>query len=160
MIDSRLIWYQHYFDWADEVIASLSQPPYWLIDIATIKYYAEAVPAINKFVHSEPFEQFDWNEHDNEYIACLFLRFKRTELSWATFLELAGRFTDGANRAVDCSYFSHRLNEFSDASYTEATRTQQISEVTEEFKHAISIIEPIYADFDRYFRGHIQRTAK
>ena len=28
MIESGLIWYQHYYPWADEIIVALDNPPY------------------------------------------------------------------------------------------------------------------------------------
>jgi hypothetical protein len=88
MIDARLIWYKHYFRWADRLIAELDDPPNWLLEIATIKYYPDAVAAINRFVYSEPFESFDGEQCAAEHVACLFLRYQSGAISWATFLRV------------------------------------------------------------------------
>ena len=31
MIDARLIWYKHYYGWADDLIMRLPEPPLWII---------------------------------------------------------------------------------------------------------------------------------
>jgi len=36
------------------------------------------------------------SEMDDEHLSSLYLRFERRELSWATFLDLAGRYSDNA----------------------------------------------------------------
>ena len=93
MIEARLIWYQHYYPWADEIIVALDKPPYWILEIASVKYFPKAVEIINEFVNSDPIESFD-TEYEFGYVACLFLRYERREISWTTFLTEVGRFTD------------------------------------------------------------------
>jgi hypothetical protein len=57
----------------------------------------------------------------------LYLRFERRELSWATFLELAGRYADSAQGAWACEEFYGFLNDLEDADFApEVERNQQI----------------------------------
>lgn len=159
MIDSRLIWYKHYFDWADEAIASLPAPLRWVLEIATTKYYPRAVAAIGEFLSSEPLEPIDATTADDEYIACLFLRYRRRELSWATFLDLAGSRVDSSGASVECEYFYERLTQLEDAEFSPTLENRQAAEVAEQFQMHIAIIEPIYTEFLRYFRRYVSGNA-
>jgi hypothetical protein len=53
MIDARLIWYKHYYGWADDLIMRLPEPPLWIIELATIKYDRKAIEAIGRFVQAQ-----------------------------------------------------------------------------------------------------------
>ncbi|MEI5906846.1 hypothetical protein WAK64_07210 [Bacillus spongiae] len=79
MVDSRLIYYKHYYKhyykFCDEIIEKMDNPPYWIIELATIKYIPEATKVINEYVLSEPFEKMP--DFYDFYIACLYLKYKR-----------------------------------------------------------------------------------
>lgn len=47
MLESRLIWYKHYFLFCDEIIEKMEKPPYWIIELATKKYIGDAVKIVN-----------------------------------------------------------------------------------------------------------------
>jgi hypothetical protein len=160
MINARLIWYKHYYPWADQLIAELDTPPTWLLEIATIKYYPDAVAAINGFVYSEPFESFDGDQCADEHVACLFLRYQSGATSWATFLNDAGSFTDGNGGRRECEYFYAFLNELEDNEYARAVEARQRSTIESEFSSAVSTIRPLYDTFMNYFRQYVQNEAE
>jgi Uma2 family endonuclease len=58
MVDSRLIWYKHYFEFCDEIIENMEDPPYWIIELATTKFIQDALIVINEYAFdTEPFEE-------------------------------------------------------------------------------------------------------
>lgn len=71
MLESNLIWYKHYFLFCDEVIEKNDKPPYWIIELAAIKYLKHAVNVVNSFAFSEPFEYFSDSLYDF-HVSCLF----------------------------------------------------------------------------------------
>lgn len=155
MVSTRLIWCKHYFRWAGQLIAELDDPPNWILEIATITYYADAVGAINKFVYSEPFELFDSEQCADEHVACLFLLFQSGAISWATFLNDAGSFADGNDGRRECEYFYAFLNELEDNEYAHHLKNRQCTEIEAEFSEAISTIRPLYDMFMDYFRQYV-----
>ena len=110
MIESRLIWYKHYYPWADNIILNESNVPSWILNLSSIKYIPDAVKSINEYVYSEPFEPFDEKKYSDQYVACLFLRFEIGAISWATFLLDAGQHADACYGRHECEYFFIMLN--------------------------------------------------
>jgi len=159
MINSRLIWYKHYYRWADQLIAGLDEPPNWILEIATITYYPDAVAAINRFVYAEPFESFDGDQCADEHLACLFFRRESGAISWATFLDEAGAFIDGHGGVRNCERFYAMLNELEDNEYDQVTETRQHAEIESELATAIATIRPIYGMFMEFFRDFVRNEA-
>ena len=155
MIDTRLIWYKHYFRWAHQLIAQLDNPPLWILQIATIKYYPNALAAVNRFVYAEPFESFDGEQYDEEYLACLFLRYQSGAISWATFLNEAGSFTDASCSRFACEYFYAFLNELEDNEYAQNLESRQSAEIEFKINAAIHTIRPLYKMFIEYLREYV-----
>ncbi|HYV37799.1 MAG TPA: hypothetical protein VE988_19090 [Gemmataceae bacterium] len=160
MVESRLINYKHYFLWADKLIMQSKDAPGWICNLATIKYCGDAVKAINTFVYSEPFEQLDQHEAVDEHVACLFLRYRRAELSWATFLEQAGALTDAANGRRFCEYFYEMLNKLEENEFSKRVEAKQVVEVEAEYQRAITAVQPVYETFSGYFREYVRAAAK
>jgi len=155
MIDSRLIWYKHYYRWADQLIATLDSPPSWVIEIATIKYYPDAVAAVNRFVYAEPFESFDGLQCSDEYVACLYLRNESGAISWATFLNDAGAYSDAYDGRRCCEYFYEMLNTLEDHEHALSVQKHQRTDVASEFSSEISLIRPLYRMFMDHFREYV-----
>ena len=155
MIDSRLIWHKHYFRWADRMIDELDEPPNWIVEIATITCYPDAVAAVHRYVYSEPFEPFDREEYADDYVACLYLRYHSGAISWATFLSDAGSFTDAETGRRCCEYFYDFLNKLEDNEYSHTLESAQRKDIEAEFSDAISRISPLYDMFMGYFREHV-----
>ncbi|MBT6494337.1 MAG: hypothetical protein HOL01_07250 [Planctomycetaceae bacterium] len=157
MIDAGLISYRHYFLWADELIADLSDPPVWLLEIATIKYLADASAAIKRFVFADSLAPTESSENlDNMYVASLFHRFQIGAISWASFLEYSGGYTDAANATVDCEFFYYMLNELEASEYDPNVEYDQVQEVTAELASEISAIGEYLSVFQVYFRRYVK----
>ena len=154
MIESRLIWYKHYYGWADKIIMAMEKPPYWILEIATVKYYPQAAKIVREFVYSEPFETFDGEQYADEYVACLFLRYRHGAISWATFLDEAGKFTDAHNGRLICEDFYDRLNILEDSEYSKHIEQSQRGEIEAEFAAPIATISNLYTGFLEYFRQY------
>jgi hypothetical protein len=119
MIQSSLINYGYIQPWADELIMAGDLPPSWLCDLATKKYQGDLSTAVRKFVFSEPFERPP-AELEKFAVACLWLRYERRELSWATFLRMAGDLLDSASGDWNCETLCHYLSVYEDDYFTPA----------------------------------------
>jgi len=153
MIDEGLISYKHYYRWADDIIEFLEISPGWIIDLAVTKYRSDAVEIVNRFAFSEPFESVSGSDLSDERVACVFLRHERGELSWATFLESAGKLTDGMGNGLhDCSYFYEMLKVITDGEYNSWLAANQRKRVERDFWRALATIRSVYEEFCSYFR--------
>lgn len=74
---------------------------------------------------------------DRFHFACLYLRYQRRELSWATFLDLAGRFADQADSEIPCEFFFEMLNALEDAEFSSALEESQKKLVLNELGDAV-----------------------
>jgi len=92
-IEAGCLTYRDTIPWADAIIASLDHPPLWICDLSTIKYRPDALRVIRDFLCAEPFEPIDAAKH--AYLGFLWIRYERRELSWASFLNEAGKHSDG-----------------------------------------------------------------
>ncbi|WNR44415.1 hypothetical protein [Paenibacillus roseipurpureus] len=155
MLESKLIWYKHYFLFCDEVIEKMEKPPFWIIELATKKYIGDAVKIVNTYAFSEPFETFPDSIYDF-YLGCLFLRYERKELSWASFLKDSGDFAD-ATQAVkhECEYFYYMHNDYEDSEYSIELEIKQAEIIKEEFKNELHELRGLYASFLDYFRKYV-----
>lgn len=131
MLQTSLIDCRYTQPWADALIVALDSPPSWLCDLAIRKYQGDQITAVREFVCSEPFEA-DPTEMEKFAVACVWLRYERRELSWATFLRTAGELLDSANADWDCETPYHYLNVYEDAYFTpdaeERTRHDYLKE--------------------------------
>jgi hypothetical protein len=151
MESARLISYKHHTPWADEIIAQLTKPPHWILELATLKYVSDVQKVLRSYVFSEPFEDMDKSQYYRDYLASLILRCRRRELSWATFLDAAGRFTDcsdGGNHP--CEYFFEILNDFEDSDFNSALEKTQKKQVLTEYESAVQELLPLYQEFRRF----------
>lgn len=117
MMRTSLIDFSYTHPWADELILSIDSPPPWLCDIAVEKYHGNQIEALQAFVYSGPFEAPP-PDLEKFAVACLWLRYERRELSWATFLRMAGELLDSASADWDCETPYHYLNLYEDAYFT------------------------------------------
>lgn len=159
LLDTHLIWYKHYYPWADAVIDSLDSPPLWVIEISTIKYLPDASSAVREFAYSQPFEEFDLINLSNEHVACMFRRQQTGATSWATFLSDAGCHVDGSDGRKDCEYFFHMLNQLEDAEYNPQLLVDQRKHVHDDFADVIRQIGSVHDTFMTYIRHYVQTMA-
>ena len=123
MIESGLIDFSYTNPWAEHIITGLDYAPSWLGALATKKYHGDQSKALREYVFSEPFEPSP-DDIEKFHVACLWLRYDRRELSWATFLRLAGEHLDAANADWACETPYHYLNVYEDAYFSNAVEEQ------------------------------------
>jgi hypothetical protein len=119
MLEASLIDFSYTQPWADILIAAIETPPFWLCELATKTYRGAQIKAIREHVFSEPFVAGP-EDLEKFHVACLWLRYERRELSWATFLRYAGEYLDACSGEWDCETLYHYLNVFGDAYFSEA----------------------------------------
>ncbi|QSF44998.1 hypothetical protein [Paenibacillus tianjinensis] len=155
MLESGLIWYEHYFMFCDEIIERLDKPPYWIIDLAVTSYNKDAERIVNNYAFSEPFEAFEDSLFDL-HIGCLFLRYERREISWSAFLKASGDFADGYQTVKNgCGFFYDMLNMYAHSEYSADLEFRQAEIIQEDFKDEISEARGLYAPFADYFRKYV-----
>src|SRR5262245_32343182 len=145
MLDAGLISHKELQPWADSLIPSLNQPPRWLCDVAVQKYSPDVSKSLGDYIWSEPFESVNRHEVDDEHLSSLYLRFERRELSWATFLDLAGRYSDQADGKWICEDFFEMLNELEDGNFSEVIERKQRERISVELDAALGRLRPVLA---------------
>lgn len=101
----------------DDIIMEMDNPPYWILELSSVKYIPDAVTILNNYAFSEPFEELSM-DLDDFYIGSLYIRYERREISWATFLEKAGNYADNYQWCKkDCEYFYYMLNDYEDSCF-------------------------------------------
>lgn len=123
MLESGLIDFSYTHLWAEHSITGLDYVPLWLGDLATKKCQGDQSKALRGYIFSEPFDARP-NDMEKFHIACLWLRYERRELSWATFLRLAGEHLDAADGDWDCETPFHVLNVYEDAYFSNESEEQ------------------------------------
>ena len=131
MLESKLIDYRQTQPWADKIIAGTDAPASWLFDVSLKKYQDDQVLAVREFAYGQPFTDIP-NDLDKFHIACLWLRYERRELSWATLLKEIGDYLDAANCDWDCETPYHYLSLHENAGFSkeseEATKNEYLNE--------------------------------
>jgi hypothetical protein len=158
MIESGLIWWEHYIPWADELILKLQKPPVWLIDLSLTKYSPGAVRLLNTVAYSEPFIAFDPEVDGAEYVSCLYLRYERREISWATFLRESGAHLDAIQGSAECRLMFSRLTEYRHKEFSLDLERQQATEVQAHYCDDIASMSATFAPFQAAFRKALQST--
>ncbi len=148
MMETSLIDFSYTQPWADELIMAVDSPPSWLCDLTTKKYHGDQIKAVREFVCSEPFEAAP-SDLEKFAVACLWLRYERRELSWATFLRMAGELLDSASADWDCETPYHYLNVYEDAYFTPASeeRTKHDYLQDHDLRHWIEEAKARFAPF-------------
>jgi hypothetical protein len=123
MLESGLIDFSYVHPWAEKIIADLDSVPSWLGDLATKKYKGDQSKALRAYIFSGPFE-VALGGMEKFHVACLWLRHERRELSWATFLRLAGECLDAADGDWLCEKSYHYLNVYEDAYFSDESEKQ------------------------------------
>lgn len=159
MLETKLIWYKHYRLFCDEVILAYDTPPYWAIELASVTYQGKAIEAVRSFIHSEQSSAVEPAGLANQYIGCLYLKYERREISWASFLLEAGRYADQCEQVKEsCEYFYELLNNMEDNGFDLDIERQQREEVQPRFAKEIEEIEGIYEIFKDYYRQFLQNS--
>lgn len=110
MLEAGLIDFHHTQPWGHRLILEADTAPAWLCALATVKDQGDQKQALRDYVLSEPFEPWP-AELEKFHVACLWLRYERRELSWASFLREAGRHLDAADSEWPCETLFQMLND-------------------------------------------------
>lgn len=156
MLVSKLIWYKHYQPFCDEIIEELEKPPYWIIELCIVKYQPKAIEIVNNYIHSESFTELDFEYMANQYIACLYLKYRSREISWASFLFSSGQYADGCEGVKEhCEYFYELLTNYEDSDFNQEVEQSQKEEIYNKFSTEIEEINPLYTSFKRYYKKYL-----
>ncbi len=150
MLDAGLISYKHYMTWVDEIIMSNDEPDLWILELAATKNTQAAIKIITTYLNTEPFESVG-QSYKVSFIACLWVKYKRREISWATFLFESGNEVDANSERVDCEYFYGMHHDLEDSKYSEVTENKQSAEVFKLFRSDIEESVSIYDEFAPYY---------
>ncbi|MEC0183130.1 hypothetical protein P4H61_16715 [Paenibacillus peoriae] len=158
MLMSKLIWYKHYQPFCDEIIEEQEKPPYWIIELSVVKFQPTAIEIVNKYIHSEPFIELDYGYMENQYIACLYLKYISREISWASFLFSSGQYADSYQSVKEhCEYFYGLLTKYEDSDFNTDVEQKQKREIYNKFSNEIDEINPIYKSFKEYYNKYLHR---
>lgn len=125
MIEAGLITYREFEPWTESLIVTMDRPPRWILDLTLTKYWPDAAAIVRRFAYSEPFETLAEAPWADDYVAAAYLRYERRELSWATFLRMAGEITDSYGGKHVCEFFYEMLNEYERSEFATATEAEQ-----------------------------------
>ncbi len=150
MLEAELIDYRYFIPWCDDVILRKNAPPDWILELATEEFQPDAISIVCTYAYSEPFIEFLGTTEF--YVACLFLKYRIGQISWATFLGKAGSYTDAYQDSVDCSYFFCMLNDIEAMEFDRNLEGVQVEDVVSHFAHAIDEAKVVYNFFLHYFR--------
>ena len=155
MLEAGLVDHGYLEPWAEQIIAELDVAPPWLGDLATKRYRGELLAALREYIHAEPFEPAP-DDLDEFHVGCLWLRYERSELSWASFPRAAGNFLDCVNGEWHCEIPYHYLNVVEDAYFSdEAERESREALLADlELRPWIRLAEETYGLFRRLMRAH------
>jgi|SRR5690348_4274207 len=144
MIESGLLTYRHYRPWASRLTQMLDKPPAWVRELGAARDRPAAEAAARNFAFGDAvgLSIDDWTD---EYVASLFLRHERRELSWATFLNEAGIGSDNSNSGMNaCEYFYNMLNEYEESEFSEAVEQRQRAAVLTQYTGVIESVRQTY----------------
>ncbi|WP_019639182.1 hypothetical protein [Paenibacillus fonticola] len=161
MLGSKLIRYKHFQLFCDDIILEYTKPPYWIIELATVRFQGSAIEIVNKYINSEPFIDF-YNSHlFDQYIACLYIKYDRREISWASFLLESGQYADNCQSVKEpCEYFFDLLTKYEDSDFNIDLEYNQKAEIQNKFAMEIEEIQSIYDIFRGYYKQFINKERK
>lgn len=161
MLGSKLIWYKHFQPFCDDIILEYTKPPYWIIELATVRYQGSAIEIVNKYIHSEPCITYYNSKHFDQYIACLYIKYDRREISWASFLLESGQYADSCEAVKEpCEYFFDLLSQYEAEEFNIELEHKQREEIQNKFRDEILEMQAIYDVFREYFKQYIKRKEK
>jgi len=117
MIESNLLNFKQLHPWADKLIAELDSPPAWICDVSVTKYQPDVAKIVRGYVYELEIVERPY-DLEKFHVGCLWLRYMRREISWATLLHFIGNHLDAANGGWACEIPYEFLNIFEDGGYS------------------------------------------
>jgi hypothetical protein len=155
MVDAKLIWFEHFVPWAEDLIDRVDVAPLWLLNLVGTTNQAEAHRLLLDHVNAPPFEKFSEREQSDEYVACLCLRYERREISFATLLQEAGERVDGAPSSLDCEEVFEWLTTLRHTSFSPRVEEVLRASLGKRLDSVIEEVRPVYSMFQGYFQSYV-----
>lgn len=152
MIDARLITFREFEPWTESLIRQMPRPPRWILELTTTKYQPDAVRIVREFAHCEPFESLGEAEWVDDYLAALYLRYERQELSWATLLQMAGDAADAYSGKHPCEFYYGMLNEYERSEFSPFVESEQVRVFLSDQQSAIASVTKTFEAIKRFSR--------
>lgn len=148
-----LVSWKHIQPWAASQIAALPKPSAWLCELVSLTYCGDVDRCLREFVFSPPFEAFDESALCDYAVACLFMRYRRRDLSWASFLRDAGQLVDARNVGCEpCEFYFALLNEYEDDEFNLGIEKRQVQEVSDLLAESVALVTQDLGPYLRAFR--------
>lgn len=151
MLEASLLYYKHYELWCDDIIENMQNPPDWILSLTTTKYLPDARNIVYRYAFSSSIPDFCYTDF---YLACLYVKYKKKQISWGTFLFSAGQYSDGNSCFAECEYFYGMLTELEEHEFSVKVETKQSNQVSPMIAQYIAEVERLYAYFMIYFRRY------
>lgn len=151
MLDASLIHYKHYELWCDEIIESMKQPPEWILALTDTKYLPDARNIVSSYAFADSAPDFCYADF---YLACLYMKYRKKHISWATFLLSAGEYSDGNDCCVECEFFYSLLTQLEENEFSVFVEQKQVNRVSEKLMNLIEEAGSLYEYFLTYFRQY------
>jgi len=123
--------------WADRQIATIDQPPDWILDLSLARDYSAAWNAIWEIIEADP--ELARSELDEAALGLIALQYFEGQIDFPSFLQRAGDHTDPSGCSTDCEYFYHHLNRFEAAPDRQRYEDQSAEEIRQYLKEAIEL---------------------
>ncbi|MFP2899133.1 hypothetical protein [Corallococcus sp. 4LFB] len=154
MVRMGLVGLKQLIAWADAWVMKLDDSPLWLLELCTAP---DADTALG-LIYDIPMLPFaatpeELRARDADHLACLFLRYRRGELSWGDFLFKGGQFLDGANGPWECEAFFMQLNLLERMGFPEDLVRSQREDIERELRDALERMEAAHRRFEAEARG-------
>lgn len=150
MIDANLLQEKHYKLWAKKISSEVEENQNWISTLLLAKDKKRVVNVINDYVYNGPENRISETMIGDEYVACVFLRYKRNEISWANFLDAIGEYAYESTIHQRSEYFYEMLQELQENEYSKQIEKIQVARIESEFFQTISVIKELYVNFKNF----------
>lgn len=156
MLVSKLIDYSYVNSWADNLILRIDLTPIWLCDLSTKQNQNELIDSISKYINEDPFISKP-NDLNECYVACLFMRYQRSEITWSTFLIESGSYIDSSESNWCCETFYDYHTKHSNSYFKNYSEKRTKNKLLDELPITkyVNFMEEKFKPFYK-FRTHIK----
>ena len=117
MLEAKLIDSRHTMPWAKRLLENSDVGPSWLIAVSHKRYTGDQIAAFREYVSSDCSGERP-RDLEKFHVGCLWLRYERRELSWASFLNETGLHLDNSSCEWQCEVPFSYLTMYEDARFT------------------------------------------
>jgi hypothetical protein len=151
MLDTSLIHYKYYELWCDKIIESMKHPPECILALTDTKYLPDARNIVSSYAFADPAPDFSYSDF---YLTCLYMKYIKKHISWATFLLSAGEYSDGNDCYAECEFFYSLLTQLEAHEFSASVEQEQSNQVRKKLWNLIEEADRLYEYFLTYFRQY------